>query len=128
MVEQRHVGGVVQTAVLHPVGEELLGLGHARFGEGDRLVLLVDGVVARGLEAVAILGLDLTLVDFALLQLRNDLVDLVIEVGRLFRRARDDERRARFVDEDRVDFVDDGEVVARAAPCFASSNFMLSRR
>ena len=74
-------------------------------------MLFVDDVVARRFEPIAILGLDLALVHLALFQLRNDLVDFVIEVGRGLRRARDDERRARFVDQDRVDFVDDGEVV-----------------
>jgi hypothetical protein len=39
-------------------------------------------------------------------------IDLVIEVGRFLRRARDDERGPRFVDQDRVDFVDDCELVA----------------
>ena len=43
--------------------------------------------------------------------LRDDAVDFVVEVGRFLGRARDDERRARFVDEDAVDFVDDREVV-----------------
>ena len=71
-----------------PMREQLLGLGHAGFGQRHGLVLLVDGVVARGLEPIAILGLDLALVDLALLQLRDDLVDLVVEVGRVLGRDR----------------------------------------
>jgi hypothetical protein len=51
-------------------------------------------------------------VGLAARQPRDDAVHLVVEVGRFLGRARDDERRARLVDEDAVDFVDDGEVVA----------------
>ena len=57
-----------------------------------RAVLLVELVVLLGHEAV------------------DDLVDLAVEVGVVLGRARDDERRARLVDEDGVDLVDDGEV------------------
>ena len=46
----------------------LLGVRHARLGERHRLVLLVDGVVARGFQTVAVLRFDLALVDLALLQ------------------------------------------------------------
>ena len=49
--------------------------------------------------------------DGARLQLRDDPVDLVVEVGRLLGRPGDDERRPRLVDEDAVHFVDDREVV-----------------
>ena len=63
--------------------EHLLGLGHAGLGQRDRLVLLVDDVVAGRLELLAILGLDVALGDRALLEPRDDAVDLVIEVGRL---------------------------------------------
>ena len=82
------------------------------FGQRRGLVLFVDDEVARGLETIAILALDLALVDFAALQLRDDAIDFVIQVGRFFGRARDDQRRARFVDQDAVDFVDDREVMA----------------
>ena len=112
VMQQGHVGRVVEAARLKAVGEQLLGVRHARLGEGHRLVLLVDGVVAGGLEPIAVLGLDLALVDLAFLQLRNDPIHLVVEVGRLLGRARDDQWRARFIDEDAVHFVHDGEVVA----------------
>ena len=42
----------------------------------------------------------------------NDRVDGDVEVGPVLGRAGDDERRARFVDQDRIDLVDDGEGVA----------------
>ena len=87
--------------------EQFLDLLPAFVGDGDVLVLLVDHEVA---------GVDLRLarwnVDFlALFQLRDDAVHAVVLVGGLFARAADDERRTRFVDQDRIDFVDDGEVV-----------------
>ena len=53
VVEHVHVGGVPE--VLHP--QQLLGVGHARLGEGDGLGLLVDDVVARLLELGPLLGL-----------------------------------------------------------------------
>ena len=54
---------------LEAMGEHPLRVGHAGFGERDRLVLLVDGVVAEGLETIAVFGLDLAFIDLALLQL-----------------------------------------------------------
>jgi len=45
------------------------------------------------------------------LEARNDAVDDVIGVGRFFGSAGDDERGARLVDQDRIDLVDDGEVM-----------------
>ena len=45
-------------------------------------------------------------------KMRHDAGELVVRVGRARARARDDERRSRLVDEDGVDLVDDGEVVA----------------
>ena len=49
---------------------------------------------------------------FAQFQLGNDLARARVLVGGLVGGAGDDQRRPRFVDEDRVDFVDDGVVVA----------------
>ena len=42
--------------------------------------------------------------------------------------AADDERRARLVDEDRVDLVDDGVVELALRRSRSAENFMLSRR
>jgi hypothetical protein len=55
------------------------------------------------------------------------LVGLVVLVGRFLAGTGDDERRARFVDQDGIHFVDDGEVVPRCTQ-FSMLNFMLSRR
>ena len=70
------------------------------------------------------------------LQPADDAGELVVELGGVGGAAGDDERRARLVDEDRVDLVDDGEVVRRRATgcdvprCTWSSMLvtMLSRR
>ncbi len=61
------------------------------------LLLLVDRVIAGAFFRLL------------LLEPRHQLVDLEIQLGVLFGRAGNDQRRARFVDEDGVDFVDDGE-------------------
>ena len=42
-------------------------------------------------------------------QARNQGVDLDVELGALLGRAGNDQRRARLVDQDRIDLVDDGE-------------------
>ena len=113
VMEQRHVRRVVQPARTRheAVAEHPLGLGHSGFGQRDGLVLLVDDIVAGLFELVAILGLDVPLRDGAGRQLRDDAVDLVIEIGRFLGWPRDDQRRSRFVDEDAVDLVDDRVVV-----------------
>ena len=69
-------------------------------------MLLVDDVVFGEDLGLALLDL------FAEDELGNDLVDADVFVGGLVGRAGDDERGAGFVDEDGVDFVDDGVVVA----------------
>ncbi len=62
------------------------------------MLLEVDPVVAG-----AVLG-------FLLDELRDQRVDLAVELGGILGLAGDDERRARLVDQDRVHLVDDGEV------------------
>ena len=115
MVKDLHVLGVVQAGgtvlvLLQPL-DEAFGLRHAALGQRHRLVLLVDDVVARRFERLALLGLRVAPDDGALLELRDDPVDLVIEVGRFLGGARNDERRPRFVDENAVHLVDDREIV-----------------
>ncbi|MCY1505062.1 hypothetical protein D9M68_392570 [compost metagenome] len=79
----------------------------------DELVALLVQFDLAGLlvdAEVALLG-DLAL-DFLdmLLQARNQLVDLDVQLGAVFGLAGDDQRGTRFVDEDGVHFVDHGEV------------------
>ena len=78
-------------------------------GDGDGLVLLVGLEVEVG-HVVLRLGLD-ALGLLARLEPRGELGELVVEVGGLLGRAGDDQRRARLVDEDVVDLVDDREAV-----------------
>ena len=88
--------------------EHLLDFFPALIGDGDVLVLLINYVVA---------GQDLGLVGtriefFAALQLGNEAVNPEVLVSGFFAGAADDERRAGFVNQDAVNFVHDGEVVA----------------
>jgi len=52
----------------------------------------------------------LVFLDIRFSQPRDQRVDAHIQIGRIFGRAGDDERRTRLVDQDAVDFVDDGEI------------------
>ena len=97
------VGGVVEIAD----AEQLFDLQHAFFGQRDGAVLFVHRVIAGGVLFAGLLAFD----HFAAHQLRDDAVDLVVLVGGFFAGAGDDQRRAGFVDQDGIDFVDDGEVV-----------------
>ena len=94
MVDQRDVGGFIERALqdagLH---HQLFDLLVAAFGIDDRAGLLVERVVF-GREQ------------------RDDRVDLLVELRAVVGRARDDQRRAALVDQDRVDLVDHGEAVA----------------
>ena len=111
VVEQRHVGRVVQPARLQPVREHLLGPGHPAFGERDGLVLLVLDEVPGGFEPIAVLALGVAPRHRARLELRDDAVHLVVQVGGFLGRSRNDERRPGLVDEDAVDLVHDREMV-----------------
>ena len=75
--------------------QHLLGVLVALLGQQHLVRLLVDPVVA------------LALLFLLARELRGNLVQPVIEIDVVVRLSRDDERRARLVDQDRVDFVDD---------------------
>ena len=75
--------------------ERLLDARDALLGGHDGALGLVDLVVAVALQTA------------------HDARELVVELGRVGGPAGDDERGTRFVDEDRVDLVDDGEEVRR---------------
>ena len=76
--------------------EQALALADAFFGQRRLAMLFVERVVD------------------VLNQLRDDFVDLVVLVGGFFGRTGNNERGARFVDEDGVDFVDDARSDGRA--------------
>ena len=110
VADQRGVDRVVEVVD----AEEVLDLGDARLEHADGALLLVDLVVAARLVLAA--GQPL-----------HDAGELDVPLRGDVGRAGDDQRRAGLVDEDRVDLVDDAEVVAtlhELAPVHA----MLSRR
>src|SRR5579871_3304489 len=76
-----------------PNTEQRFNPGHAFLGQRDGTQLLVNRVMVFGLQA------------------RDDAVDDVVGVGGFLGSARDDERRARLVDQNRIDLVDDREIV-----------------
>ena len=128
VVDQRAVLGAVQVVD----AQEALGLLDALLGDRDRLVLLVVLVVEVGDELLLgarVHALGLLAGD----EVRRELGEALVEVGRLLGRAGDDQRRARLVDEDVVDLVDDGEVVhgeglAVLADAAAVLDLLLQRR
>ncbi len=85
--------------------EQALDLVDALFGGRDGVLLEVDEVVAASLRALG-----------PALQARDEARELVVQILRLFGLAADDERRARLVDEDVVDLVDDREVALALDP------------
>ncbi len=82
------------------VHQQLLGVLHARFGQVHLLALLVDPEIA--------FGFFIFLAD----QAGHHAVDADVQLRGVVGRAGDDQRGTRFVDQDRVDFVDDGVVQA----------------
>ena len=98
VMHQADVAGVVEAFALaqQPCsGEQLLDVFVPGVGQVHLLALLVRPVVA------------LALLLLLPLEPGNELVDLDVELGALLGRARDDQRRARLVDQDRIDLVDD---------------------
>ncbi len=90
VVDDRNVLDVVERGNLQEVrvAQHGLHLFHAGFGHGDGALLLVDLVVG-------------------LVEPWNVAVDRIVELGTVVERAGNNKRRARFVDQDGVDFVHD---------------------
>jgi hypothetical protein len=91
VVDDRDVLDVVERIALELAGvaQQGLDLFHAGFGQRHRALLLVDIVIG-------------------LVELGKEGVDGVVEFRTVVERTGDDQRRARLVDQDRVDLVDDG--------------------
>src|SRR5215207_8246096 len=106
VVDERAVLGLVEVVD----AEEALGPLHALLGDRDRLVLLVELVVEVGDELLLRPRVH-ALRALARLHRLGELGEAHVELGGLLRRAGDDQRRPRLVDEDVVDLVDDREVV-----------------
>ena len=104
VVDHRDVGRVVEAGRVRRPGGRPRSSISSIFSEpysvsSDLLLLLV---VVEGLRVLD--------------QLAHQLVDGAVELRAVLGRAGDDQRRARLVDQDRVDLVDDREVVRRAGP------------
>ena len=84
----------LEVALIVEIGyaEDLLDFGDALLLNRNGVRFLIDGEI------------------FVFHQTRDDLRELRVQLGRIVALTADDQRRARFVDEDRVDFVDDREV------------------
>lgn len=109
VVHQRDVLRRVEALALAdepPLGEHALGLLVARLGQEHLPRFFVERVVARLFDARAVSAL---FADLPLEQ-RRQRVHANVQIGMVLGLARDDERGAGFVDQDRVDFVDDGEI------------------
>ena len=106
LVELLGLDGVVQVADQRGVhrlvevvdAEPVLDLGDAALGDRDGALGVVDLVVALAVLAG--------------LQPGDHAGELAVPAGRVLGRAGDDQRGTGLVDQDRVDLVDDGEVVA----------------
>ena len=88
--------------------------------DAERLLDAADALLGGHHGALRLVDLVVTLA----LQAAHDPSELVVELGGVVHLARDDERRAGLVDEDRVDLVDDREMVravSRAASPTASA-------
>jgi len=117
VMHQTDVRGVVEAFAL----AQQAGIDHQRFdllvadlGQMHLPLLFVDDVVARRLGLVGT-GEQVAHArrrPLGALQARHEFVHRQIGVGGFFGRPRNDERRARFVDEDRIHLVDDGETQA----------------
>ena len=119
LVDDEHLA--VHDDVLLVVAEQLLGLDgvvEERDERGvDRVVEVVDAEVVLDLGDAGLEHRDgaLLLVDLVvdvLDERARDLGELGVPLDLVLGRAADDQRGPRLVDEDRVDLVDDGEVVA----------------
>ena len=100
------VAGQPRVGVVHVLdAEPALHLLDAFLGRGDGLVLEVDEVVAALLVALR-----------PALEPRHEAREREVQVGRFLGLAADDERRARLVDEDVVDLVDDREAALALDP------------
>jgi len=105
LVHQVDVRRLVQARALRQhadARQDLLGFLVPALREQDLVVLLVDEEIAGRLR--------LPLLSLFLLarEKRGDLVHAVVDLGAVLGLAGDDERRARLVDQDRIDLVDDG--------------------
>src|SRR5262249_16958194 len=88
--------------------QQLFHLFEAFIGHGDGFMFLIHSEVAGINFGLTRRGIQF----FSLRQLGDNSVDAIVFVGGFFAGAGDDQRRARLIDQDGVDFVHDRKVVA----------------
>ena len=101
VVDQQDVGGVVEAAAFRQqadASENLFGVRIAFLRQKYLVAFLIHPVIPG-----AVLFL-------ATRQHRRNLIHAHIEIGVIFGLPGDDQRRTRLVDQDRIDFVNDGEI------------------
>ncbi len=112
MVDQGDIGGVIQRSAFRQqshFGQDAFGFFVTIFGQQHGMRLFILGIVTRHFDlALAVRGF---FADLQRQQLRY-FIELVIQVGILFRLTGDNQRGTGFVDQDRVDFIDDAEIQA----------------
>jgi hypothetical protein len=104
LMHEVDVGRLVQACALGEqadAGEDFLGFLVTGFRQQDLVILLVDEEVSRRIGLVRLFLLLLPR------QQRRHLVHPVVDLGAVLGLAGNDQRRARFVDQDRVHLVDD---------------------
>ena len=112
VMHQHDVLGVIQALALGQkanLAQQHLGLLVALLGEVDLLLLLVDGEVAALLIRERFLAL-LRLLARLALELGDQAVDGVVQLGVVRRGTGDDQRGAGLVDQDGIHLIHDGEV------------------
>ena len=116
MVHQRNVGRVVKRGALRNktlLVQDVFGVLVALFGQKHLVRFFVDGVVAGFGHTLAGSWVSLTLLTC---QQWHDLVHRDVHLGMVFGLAANDERRARLIDQDRVHFIDNGEIKGALNP------------
>ncbi len=96
VMDDRHIDRIVERSVFVDQagsGEQFFYVLIAVFRQIDGALLFIDVVIFRE-------------------QMRNELVDRVVEIGLVVGGARDDKRRARLIDQNGIDFVDNAESMA----------------
>ncbi len=99
VVDQADVGRVIE--ILGVLGKVAGGLQHIL--DAFRAQLGQQGLALLLIQVIGGLVLD---------QLLHDPIDDLVQVGTVLGRARDDQRRTGLIDQDGVDLIDDGKVVA----------------
>ena len=85
------------------LGENALGFFMSRFSEQNSISFFIFSVITRHLNDTFTVGRF-----FTNLQCQQgwQCIDLAVHLGMIFRLTRNDQRRTRFIDQNRIDFID----------------------